>query len=108
MTSEHYHGKKTQILDYIYKVIKDRNIFNNQGEIEYLNFDEFDDEYVESYIASVHHISTLVFRFKDDIYLVDGNFRKTNEKVIDEAVQSILKDRENKLKAELSTLPYLM
>lgn len=96
MTSEHYHGKKTQILDYIYKVIKDRNIFNNQGEIEYLNFDEFDDEYVEAYIASVHHISTLVFRFKDDIYLVDGNFRKANKKVIDEAVQSILKDRENK------------
>ena len=96
MTSEHYHGKKTQILNYIYKVIKDRNIFNNQGEIDYLMLGEFDDEYVESYIASVHHISTLVFRFKDDIYLVDGNFRKTNEKVIDEAVQSILKDRENK------------
>ena len=97
MTSEHYHAKKTHILDYIYKVIKDRNIFNNQGDIEYLSFDnKFDDDFVEAYIASKHHISSLVFRFKDDIYIVDGNFRKTNEDVINEAIENIIKDRQDK------------
>lgn len=97
MTSEHYHAKKTHILDYIYKVIKDRNIFNNQGDIEYLSFDnKFDDDFVEAYIASKHHISSLVFRFKDDIYIVDGNFRKTNEEVINEAIEEIIKDRQDK------------
>lgn len=93
MSSEHYHCEKENILNYIFNVVKERNISNNQGNIEYKNFDVFDDDFEEAYIASKYATSSLVFKFKNDLYIVDGNFRPKNEIVINEAIDKILQER---------------
>lgn len=96
MKSEYYYCKNKNVLNYIYSVIKDRNISDNQGNIEYIKYDCFSDDFEEAYIANKFSTSTLVFKFKNEIYIVDGNFRKNNEKVLNEALKKVLKNKSSK------------